>query len=131
MFELLLILIIIGLLIRRRDKRKKNKSIDAELREMIDDVRESEITATEIRQFLLDIINDNKQELEKFSDVRLRQASEMMERIGPGAFYWMTDIAATLAAGYAARINGIHTNVDEEISEPASPESIVRTVVQI
>lgn len=78
MFELLLILIIIGLLIRRRDKRKKNKSIDAELREMIDDVRESEITATEIRQFLLDIINDNKQELEKFSDVRLRQASEMM-----------------------------------------------------
>lgn len=131
MFELLLILIIIGLLIRRRDKRKKNKSIDAELREMIDDVRESEITATEIRQFLLDIINDNTQELEKFSDVRLRQASEMMERIGPGAFYWMTDIAATLAAGYAARINGIRTNVDEEISEPATPESIVRTVVQI
>ena len=131
MFELLLILIIIGLLIRRRDKRKKNKSIDAELREMIDDVRESEITATEIQQFLLDIINDNKQELEKFSDVRLRQASEMMERIGPGAFYWMTDIAATLAAGYAARINGIRTNVDEEISEPATPESIVRTVVQI
>lgn len=131
MFDLLLILIIIGLLIRRRDKRKKSKSIDAELREMIDDVRESEITATEIRQFLLDIINDNKQELEKFSDVRLRQASEMMERIGPGAFYWMTDIAATLAAGYAARINGIRTNVDEEISEPATPESIVRTVVQI
>ena len=131
MFELLLILIIIGLLIRRRDKRKKSKSIDAELREMIDDVRESEITATEIRQYLLDIINDNKQELEKFSDVRLRQASEMMERIGPGAFYWMTDIAATLAAGYAARINGIRTNVDEEISEPATPESIVRTVVQI
>lgn len=131
MFELLLILIIIGLLIRRRDKRKKSKSIDAELREMIDDVRESEITATEIRQYLLDIINDNTQELEKFSDVRLRQASEMMERIGPGAFYWMTDIAATLAAGYAARINGIRTNVDEEISEPATPESIVRTVVQI
>ena len=131
MFELLLILIIIGLLIRRRDKRKKNTSIDAELREMIDDVRESEITATEIRQYLLDIINDNTQELEKFSDVRLRQASEMMERIGPGAFYWMTDIAATLAAGYAARINGIRTNVDEEISEPATPELIVRTVVQI
>ena len=131
MFDLLLILIIIGLLIRRRDKRKKSKSIDAELREMIDDVRESEITATEIRQFLLDIINDNKQELEKFSDVRLRQASEMMERIGPGAFYWMTDIAATLAAGYAARINGIRTNVDEEISEPVTPELIVRTVVQI
>ena len=131
MFELLLILIIIGLLIRRRDKRKKNKSIDAELREMIEDVRESEITATEIRQYLLDIINDNTQELEKFSEVRLRQASEMMERIGPGAFYWMTDIAATLAAGYAARINGIRTNVDEEISEPATPELIVRTVVQI
>ena len=131
MFELLLILIIVGLLIRSRDKRKKSRGIDAELREMIDDVRESEITATEIRQFLLDIINDNRQETEKFSDVRLRQASEMMERIGPGAFYWMTDIAATLAAGYAARINGIQTNVDEEIGDSATPEAIVQIVVRI
>ncbi len=98
---------------------------------MIEDVRESEITATEIRQFLLDIINDNKQDVEKFSDVRLRQASEMMERIGPGAFYWMTDIAATLAAGYAARINGIETNVDEAVGESATPEAIVRVVVPI
>ena len=65
MFELLLILIIIGLLFRSRDKRKKSRSIDAELRKMIEDVRESEITATEIRQFLLDIINDNKQDVEK------------------------------------------------------------------
>lgn len=71
MFELLLILIIVGLLFRRRDKRKKSRSIDAELHKMIEDVRESEITATEIRQFLLDIINDNKQDVEKFSDVRL------------------------------------------------------------
>ncbi|MEY2798053.1 MAG: hypothetical protein RIS22_319 [Actinomycetota bacterium] len=131
MFELLLILIIIGLLLRRRDKRKRGKSIDAELHKMIEDVRESEITANEIRQFLLDVINDNKQDVEKFSDVRLRQASEMMERIGPGAFYWMTDIAATLASGYAARINGVLTNVDEELGESATPEAIVRVVVQI
>lgn len=131
MFELLLILIIVGLLFRRRDKRKKSRGIDAELHKMIEDVRESEITAAEIRQFLLDIINDNKQEVEKFSDVRLRQASEMMERIGPGAFYWMTDIAATLAAGYSARINGTFTNVDEELGESATPEAIVRVVVQI
>ena len=131
MFELLLILIIVGLLFRSRDKRKKSRSIDAELHKMIEDVRESEITATEIRQFLLDIINDNKQDVEKFSDVRLRQANEMMERIGPGAFYWMTDIAATLAAGYAARINGIETNVDEAVGESATPEAIVRVVVQI
>ncbi len=131
MFEILLILIIISLLLQRRDKRKKSKGIDAELHKMIEDVRESEITASEIRQFLLDVINDNKQDVEKFSDVRLRQASEMMERIGPGAFYWMTDIAATLASGYAARINGTLTNVDEELGESATPEAIVRVVVQI
>lgn len=131
MFELLLILIIIGLILRGRTKRKKNRSIDAELKAMIDDVRESEVIATEIRQFLLDIINDNRQDLEKFSDVRLRQAAEMMERIGPGAFYWMTDIAATLASGYAARINGVRTNVDEEVGESATPEAIIRAVVQV
>lgn len=131
MFELFLILIIIGLLFRSRDKRKESKNIDEELQAIIDDVRESEVIAAEIRQYLLDIINDNSQNLEKFSQVRLRQAAEMSERIGPGAFYWMTDIAATLAAGYAARINGTRTNVDEEITESATPEAIVRAVVQI
>jgi hypothetical protein len=131
MLEILLILIIVGLLLRRHGKRKKNASIDAELKEMIDDVRESEIIADEIRQFLLDVINDNNQGLEKFSQVRLRQAGEMTNRIGPGAFYWMTDIAATLASGYAARINGTPTNVDEEVGNSATPEAIVKAVVQI
>lgn len=131
MLELLLIFLIIAVLLRSRDKRKKNKGIDEELRTMIEDVRESDEIATEIRQYLLDVINDNSQNLEKFSQVRLRQAAEMMERIGPGTFYWMTDIAATIAAGYSARINGIRTNVDEEIIEPATPEAVVRAVVQI
>lgn len=131
MLELLLIFLIIAVLLRSRDKRKKNKGIDEELRTMIEDVRESDEIATEIRQYLLDVINDNSQNLEKFSQVRLRQAAEMMERIGPGTFYWMTDIAATLATGYSARINGIRTNVDEEIIEPATPEAVVRAVVQI
>lgn len=120
-----------ALLIRQRDKRKKSANIDAELHTMIDDVRESDQIAAEIRQYLLEIINDNNQGLEKFSDVRLRQANEMMERIGPGSFYWMTDIAATLASGYAARINGVTTNVDDAVSQPATPEEIIKAIVII
>jgi hypothetical protein len=55
----------------------------------------------------------------------------MVDRLGPGAFYWMTDIAASLAAGYAARINGVRTNVDEEVLSPATPEAVIKSVVVI
>lgn len=131
MMELLLLLIIAALVVRLWRKRKKVLSLDTELRELIADAEKTKAAASEIRQYLLDIVNDNRQELEKFSDLRLHQAREMIDRLGPGAFYWMTDISATLAAGYAARINGVQTNVDEEVGVPATPEAIIKSVVMI
>lgn len=117
------------LLIRVFKRRRPSNSLDSELRALIEDSRKTEAAAIEIRQYLLDIANDNKQNIEKFSDLRLHQAREMIDRLGPGAFYWMTDIAATLAAGYAARINGIPTNVDDAVTLPTTPEEIIRTVI--
>lgn len=131
MTEILLLVIIAALVVRLRRKKDRSQSLDNELKELINEARQSEEIAREIRQYLLDIINDNKQEQEKFSDVRLKQATDMVHRIGPGAFYWMTDIAATLASGYAARINGLRTNVDDEVGESATPEAIIRAVVQV
>ena len=131
MIEIFLLLIIAALAVRLRRKKMQGSALDTELKELIANAENTKSAASEIRQYLLDIVNDNRQELEKFSDVRLHQAREMVDRLGPGAFYWMTDIAASLAAGYAARINGVRTNVNEEVLSPATPEAVIKSVVVI
>ena len=66
----------------------------------------------------------------KFSDERIAQAGRILDRAGPSAMYWMTDIAAQLAFLGAAQVNGITTNVNLELGESATPEQIVNVVVK-
>ena len=53
-----------------------------------------------------------------------------INRAGPSAMYWMTDIATQLAFLAAAKINGTPTNIDEIIGENPTPEAIVKAVVK-
>ena len=112
-------------------RRKRRKSIDIEYRELItSEVRVKE-SATRIRDFLINIIQDEKNDVEPFSDLRLDDARKIIEEVGPGAFYWMTHIAAQLASVSAAQVNRIPTNVDAELGEHATPEDVVRVVVKV
>ena len=112
-------------------RRKRRKSIDIEYRELItSEVRVKE-SATRIRDFLINIIQDEKNDVEPFSDLRLDDARKIIEEVGPGAFYWMTHIAAQLASVSAAQVNRIPTNVDAELGEHATPEDVVRIVVKV
>lgn len=112
-------------------RRKLRKSLDIEYRELItSEVRVKE-SATRIRDFLLNIIQDEKNDVEPFSDQRLDDARKIIDEIGPGAFYWMTHIAAQLASVSAAQVNQIPTNVDAELGEHATPEDVVRVVVKV
>ena len=112
-------------------RRKLRKSLDIEYRELItSEVRVKE-SATRIRDFLLNIIQDEKNDVEPFSDLRLADARKIIEEVGPGAFYWMTHIAAQLASVSAAQVNRIPTNVDAELGEHATPEDVVRIVVKV
>lgn len=112
-------------------RRKRRKSIDIEYRELItSEVRVKE-SATRIRDFLINIIQDEKNDVEPFSDLRLDDARKIIEEVGPGAFYWMTHIAAQLASVSAAQVNRIPTNVDAELGEHATPEEVVRIVVKV
>lgn len=112
-------------------RRKGRKSLDIEYRELItSEVRVKE-SATRIRDFLLNIIQDEKNDVEPFSDQRLDDARKIIDEIGPGAFYWMTHIAAQLASVSAAQVNQIPTNVDAELGEHATPEDVVRVVVKV
>ena len=130
MFETLLFALLIFLFLNRTKRRKKPRGLDAELKELIENSNDATGIGIEIKGFLLDLINDEKNDAEKFSDARLAQAQRIIDRAGPGAMYWMTDIAAQFAFLAAAQINGIPTNVSAELPDAATPEDIVRIVVR-
>jgi len=130
MFETLLLALLIFLFLNRSKRRKKPRGLDAELKELIENSNDATGIGLEIKGFLLDLINDEKNDAEKFSDARLAQAQRIIDRAGPGAMYWMTDIAAQFAFLAAAQINGVPTNVNAELPDGATPEDIVRIVVR-
>lgn len=130
MLETLVIATLIFLFLNRTKRSKKPRGLDAELKELIENSNDATGIGVEIKGFLLDLINDEKNDAEKFSDARLAQAQRIIDRAGPGAMYWMTEIAAQLTFLAAAQINGIPTNVTAELNESATPEDIVRIVVR-
>ena len=130
MFELLALTALIYLFLNRKKRTRKPRTLDAELKHLIQESNDATAIGSEIKRFLLDILNDNSNDQEKFSDARIAQAQRILDRAGPASFYWMTEIAAQLATLAAAQINGIPTNVNAELGGSATPEAIVKIVVK-
>ena len=74
----------------------RHRAMDAELAQILDEHDRVKRDASDIRDYLLWVLENNKNDVEKFSDEALKKASELIEQVGPGAFYWMTDIAAQM-----------------------------------
>jgi hypothetical protein len=100
------------------------------LHELIDTENAKSGIARDIKRYLLTVIDDIQNDREKFSDSQLNRAQELLDRAGPNAMYWMTEIAAQFAVLAAAEINGIPTSVDVALGESATPQQIVNTVVK-
>jgi hypothetical protein len=131
MFELLALTAIIYLFINRKKKVRKARGIDAELRELVESTYYSDAMAAEIKGYLLSVVGDDRDGGQKFSDARIAQAQSILDKAGPAAFYWMTEIATQLAVLSAAKINGMGTNVEAELgSVGVTPDAVVRIVVQ-
>ena len=134
MFEFLFVAALVYLYLERKVRKqregKRLHGFDAELKEIIEQDDDKTGIAFEIKQYLLSVIGDDKRDLEKFSQGRIEQAQRILDRAGPNAMYWMTDIAAQLAFLAAAQINGIPTNIDAKVGERATPEAIVNAVVK-
>jgi hypothetical protein len=131
MFELLALTAVSYLFLNRRKKRRKARGIDAQYRELVESTYYSQAMAGEIKSYLLSIIADDRDGAEKFSDARIAQAQSILDRAGPAALYWMTDIATQLAVLSAAKFNGFATNVEAELgNEGVTPAAIVGVVVQ-
>ena len=130
MFELLALTALIYLFLNRKKRTRKKRTLDAELKHLIQESNDATAIGSDIKRFLLDVLNDNSNDQEKFSDARIAQAQRILDRAGPASFYWMTEIAAQLATLAAAQINGIPTNVNAELGGSATPEAIVKIVVK-
>lgn len=130
MLEFFLLGALIGIFLTRH-KRRKRLNLDAELRDLIITAERTKESAEEIRSFLLRVIADERNGIESFNDSQLAEARRIIEKIGPGAFFWMTHIATQLAYLSAAQINGLPTNVNAELGDAAMAEDVVRIVVQV
>jgi len=130
-FELLALTAVIYLFLNRKKRVRKKRGIDAEFRELVESTYYSDAMAAEIKGYLLSVVADDRDGAEKFSDARLAQAQSILDRAGPGALYWMTDIATQLAVLAAAKINGMGTNVEAELgSVGITPDAVIRVVVK-
>ena len=105
--------------------------MDRELTEILDRHQQVRRDATDIRAYLLRVLADNRNDSEKFSDEALEKAAELIEQVGPGAFYWMTDIAAQMVLLSEATLRGFATNVSVELGTAATAEEIVQKVVRL
>ena len=130
MFEFLALTALIYLFLSRRKKTRRPRTLDAELKQLIQDSNDATAIGSDIKRFLLDVINDDSHHLEKFSDTRINQAQLILDRAGPASFYWMTEIAAQLSILAAAQINGIPTNVSVELGAGATAGDVVGVVVK-
>jgi hypothetical protein len=136
MFEFILLFIFFYWLINLFDKRKKRRSwrkptLDQELAQLIQSSDNATGIALEVKQYLLDVLDDDKNDREKYSDARLAQGQFILDKAGASAFYFMADIATQLSIVASAQINGIPNNVEAELRGAATPENIINKVIKI
>jgi hypothetical protein len=137
MVEFILLFLFFWWLFSRKDRRKAKRarlfkpSIDQQLQELIQAEDNSTGIALSVKQYLLDVLDDDKNDREKYSDERLTQGQMILDKAGANALYFMADIAAQLSLVASAQINGIPTNVEVELKDNATPENIINKVIKI
>ena len=118
---------------KRREKRRKlfKPSLDQELRQLIQAEDNSTGIALSVKQYLLDVLDDDNNDREKYSDERLSQGQLILDKAGASALYFMADIATQLSIVASAQINGIPNNVEADLRGSASPANIINKVIKI
>ena len=118
---------------KRREKRRKlfKPSLDQELAELIQSEDNSTGIALSVKQYLLDVLDDDKNDREKYSDARLTQGQLILDKAGSSAFYFMADIATQLSLVVSAQLNGIPNNIEAQLQGKATPENIINKVIKI
>lgn len=109
----------------------RHARIENELQEIITEGNRTRESASQIRDFLLKVLQEDIDGKEKFNDEILTNAAELIEELGPGAFYWMADIAVQMTVLAQCALRDIPTNVEAELGKDASSSEIIRCVVKV
>ena len=135
MLEFILLFLFFFWFFNRNKRRNKSKlfkpSMDQELKELVQAEDNSTGIALSVKQYLLDVLDDDKNDREKYSDQRLAQGQQILDKAGASALYFMADIATQLSIVASAQINGIPNNVEADLRGQASPENIINKVIKI
>ncbi|MFM8825337.1 MAG: hypothetical protein ACKOEA_05510 [Candidatus Nanopelagicus sp.] len=137
MLEFLLLFLFFWWFFNRRDSKVKKRtffrkpSLDQELKELIQAEDNSTGIALEVKQYLLDVLTDDKNDAQKYSTARLAQGQSILDKAGASALYFMADIATQLSLLAAAQINKIPTSLDNQFIDGATPEAIINKVIKI
>jgi hypothetical protein len=137
MFEFILLFLFFWWFFNRKARRAKTgsslrkPSLDQELAQLIQAEDNSTGIALSVKQYLLDVLDDDKNDREKYSDARLAQGEAILEKAGASALYFMADIATQLSLLVSAQINGIPNNVEADLRGQATPENIINKVIKI
>lgn len=109
----------------------RHAKMELELQEIITEAHRTRECAEQIRNFLLKVLQEDIDGREKFNDEILQEAAELLEEVGPGAFYWMTDIAVQMTTLAQCALRDVPTNVEADLGKGASAEEIIRLVVRV
>ena len=136
MLEFIALFIFFYWLINLFDKRKKRRSwrkptLDQELAQLIQSSDNATGIALEVKHYLLDVLDDDKNDREKYSDARLTQGQVILDKAGSSALYFMADIATQLSLVVSAQLDGIPNNIEAELQGKATPENIINKVIKI
>ena len=130
-FLTLFIIALLWTIWREKKKAKRPRNLDAEYQELVTTHMRARENGNAIKSYLLRILDDCANNREKFSDEAIRAAEELYEVVGPGGFYWMSEIAAQFVLLGAAKMNEIPTSVDLALKAPVTPEELVNEVVRV
>ncbi len=137
MFEFILLFLFFWWLFSRNEKRREKRrrlfkpSLDQELKELIQAEDNSTGIALSVKQYLLDVLDGDNNDREKYSDERLSQGQLILDKVGASALYFMADIATQLSIVASAQINGIPNNVEADLRGSATPANIINKVIKI
>ena len=115
----------------RKRAKIKDSDLDAQLSDLLTNSDDPTSMGAEIKRYLLAVLDDDKNDREKYSDEKLAWGQKIIDRTGANGLYFMTDIACQLALLTTATINGIPTQIDTASGKVITPEYIIHSVIKI
>ena len=113
------------------EKLPRSARMDYEFQKILIEARETTEKATSIRDFLLNVLQEDVDGKVKFNEEILQEAAELIKEVRPGGLYWMADVAIQMITLAPSALREMPTNVEAELGKDASAEEVIRLVVRV